>query len=182
MRPVAPVSTTVMGYRGSGMASSTLGEPPQRVFGPAEEGLAVGHQQHVEVEIKHVPIRLAEPSFCALGILHVLLGNEPELRAVMDDAICAGERVMVGNMERGLVRADRVDLVRDHVARKLVAEVERLDRTASLQLVQAIADAVHGAPERLAELPGMAVVVPIGEEDMLWGPMLLKPAESGVGC
>ena len=68
---------------------------------------------------------------------------------------------MGGDVQRGLVGADRVDLVDDHAARQLVAEVERLGRAAAVELMHAVADAVHGRSERLAQPPRVAVVVAV---------------------
>jgi hypothetical protein len=66
-------------------------------------------------------------------------------------------------VEGALVWADRVYLVGDDAARQLVVEVERLDRAATLELVQAAADAVHRAAEGLLQLPCVAVVVAVRE-------------------
>jgi hypothetical protein len=67
-----------------------------------------------------------------------------------------------GHVERAFVRADGVDVVRTSAAGKYVAELERLDSAASLHLVQAVSDAVHGAPEGVLEFPSVSVVVAIG--------------------
>ena len=52
-------------------------------------------------------------------------------------------------------------LERDRSPGKLVTEVERLDRAATFELVHAVADAVHRAAERLAQPPGVAIVVTV---------------------
>jgi hypothetical protein len=77
-----------------------------------------------------------------------------------------------------LVRADRVHLVRDDAARQLVVELERLDRAASLELVEPVADAVHRAAEGVVELPRVAVVVAVREQEVSGAAVRLEPAEA----
>jgi len=60
----------------------------------------------------------------------------------------------------------------------LVVEVERLDGAASFQLVQAVADAVHRRAEGIAELPCVAVVVTVREQQVPGPAMLVEPADS----
>src|SRR5581483_747853 len=62
------------------------------------------------------------------------------------------------------VRADRIHLVNVDRAEQLVPEVERLHGPATLELVQAVSDAMNRAAERLAQTPGIAIVVPIGQD------------------
>ena len=71
-----------------------------------------------------------------------------------------------GDVQRGLVGADRADLVDDDPAGKLVPELKRRHRPPALQLVQAVGDAVHLAAEGLPQPPGVAVVVAIGQHDV----------------
>jgi hypothetical protein len=72
-----------------------------------------------------------------------------------------------GCVKGAIVCADRVHLVGDDAARQLVVELERFDRAASLELVEAVADAVHRAAEGVVELPRVAVVVAVGEQEVL---------------
>jgi hypothetical protein len=51
--------------------------------------------------------------------------------------------------------------VDDDAARQLVAEVERVGRPASDELMHPIADAVHGRSEGVVQTPGVAVVVAV---------------------
>ena len=81
------------------------------------------------------------------------------------------------HVQRAFIWADRAHLICDDAARQLVVELERLDRAATLELLQATPDAVHRAAEDIAQLPGVPVVVAVGEEEMLGPAVLLKPAE-----
>jgi hypothetical protein len=78
-------------------------------------------------------------------------------------------------VERGLVGADCPHLVGNDAARKLVAEVERRDRAATFELVQAATHAMDFAAEALAQPPGVAVVMAIGHQHVLRCAVLLEP-------
>ena len=80
-------------------------------------------------------------------------------------------------LQSALVRADRVHLVGDDAARQLVLELERLDRATSLELVEPVADAVHRAAEGFAQLPRVAVVVAVREQQVLRPAVLFEPPE-----
>jgi hypothetical protein len=77
-----------------------------------------------------------------------------------------------------LVRANRVHLEGDDAAWKLVVELERLDRAASLEFVEPVADAVHRAAKSVAQLPRVAVVVAVREQEVLGPDLLLEPPEA----
>jgi hypothetical protein len=94
------------------------------------------------------------------------------------DAVGARECAVRREVKRGLVGTDRADLEGNRSAGELLVEVEGLDRAASFDLVQPVANAVHCAAELVAEPPAVAVVVAIGEQDVLGRPVLVKPLES----
>ena len=71
------------------------------------------------------------------------------------------------DVQRALVGADGVHLVGDHPARELVAEVERRHLASALELVQPLAHAVHLRAEALDVLPRVAVVVAVGQDEVL---------------
>ena len=81
------------------------------------------------------------------------------------------------HVQRAFIWADRAHLIGDDAARQLVVELKRLDRAATLELMQAVPDAVHRAAEGVAQLPGVSVVVAVGEHEMLRPALLLKPAQ-----
>src|SRR5436309_11105851 len=81
-------------------------------------------------------------------------------------------------MKRALVGADRADLVCDDPTGQLVTEVEWFDRTSAFELVKAVADAVNRAAERLPKLPGVTVLMPVGQERVGGCPVLLEPSRA----
>src|SRR5579875_3562580 len=144
--------------RRSGRPSARLlDEGPQRLLAAADDGIAVGEQEQVEVEPKQGAVGRAEAGLRPLRLVHVGVGDDP---------VGAGERAVGRDVQGALVRTDRPDLVGADAPRQLLAERERRHRAASLELVHALADAVHGDAERLAERPGVAVVVAVREDDV----------------
>jgi hypothetical protein len=67
--------------------------------------------------------------------------------------------------------------VDDDAPRELVSEVEGLHGFALLELVQAVPDTADGRIEALDELPARAVVVAVGQEDLLGWAVLGEPVE-----
>ena len=74
---------------------------------------------------------------------------------------------MRGDVQSGLVGADRVHTVYYDSTREFVTEFEWRHRSATLELVDTVGDAVHRASELLAEPPGVAIVMPVGQQDVL---------------
>ena len=102
-----------------------------------------------------------------LGIVaHEDVRHEPELaaRGHADEAVGKRERALGREPDRGLLRADRIHLVCDGPARKLVAERERQHLLAVCELVHARLVAVHGRLEQQLDLRRMAVVMPVGQD------------------
>jgi hypothetical protein len=94
-----------------------------------------------------------------------------------DHAVGHRQRAVARKVQRGLVRADRVDLVHVDLARQLVAEIERLHRPAAFDLVQPVANAVNCGSERVLQSPGVAVVVAVGQNRVLGGAVRLEECE-----
>jgi hypothetical protein len=165
------------GLRGS------LDERAQRLASAAHHRIAVREQEDVEVEVEQPGVCVAEPLLRPLRLVHKPVGDKPESvrGSRLDDAVSARQRAVLRDVESGLVGTDRVDLVYDGAARKLVAEIERLDWPASIELVDAVTDAVHRAPELIAQAPGVAIVVAVREQDVLRGAVLAKPIETLFG-
>ena len=114
----------------SRLAAVAGGELAQRLARATDHRRAVGKQQHGRSPGRRAWCTpRAGPRLVTLGLVHQLVGHEPERVAVADDAVGArAARRCSRNMQRGLVRADRVDLVHDGSAGEFVAELERLDR------------------------------------------------------
>ena len=85
-------------------------------------------------------------------------------RGHADEAVGECERALGREPDRGLLRADRVHLVGDGPARKLVAERERHDALAVRELVHARLVAVHRRVEQQLDLRRVAVVVAVGQD------------------
>ena len=86
----------------------------------------------------------------------------------MDEGV--GERQQAaagGDVQRGVVGADRVHLVRDDPGRDLVADEEPLDVGAVRELVQPRGVAVDAQPNSRIERLAVAQVVAVGEDDPL---------------
>ena len=78
---------------------------------------------------------------------------------------------MGGDVQGGLIRTDRADLVDDDAAGQLLPELKRGHRAAALELVHAVADAMHLGPELPLELEAVARVVAVGEHGVLGRPV-----------
>src|SRR5438046_3139803 len=146
---------------------------------PALTVFAVLEQETVEVEVEQPAVRFAQARPRALRVVHQRVGDEGQRPVVgpADDSVRAGKRAVRGHVEGALIRADHVYLVGEDAARELVVEIERLDRATTLELVQPVADAVHRAAERVAQRPCVAIVVAVGEQEVLRPAVLLEPDE-----
>jgi hypothetical protein len=75
-----------------------VNELAQRLASGTDDGLAVGQQQQVEVETEQPAIGLAQSLLGLLGVVHQLIGHEPErvagapaaTRSAQASAPCAG--------------------------------------------------------------------------------------------
>ncbi len=134
----------------------------------------------VEVELGQPPVCLAQALPRPFRLVHQVVGDERERAALFPAHRAVGdrERAMRRHEEGGLVRADRADLVGDDSAGQLVPEVERLHRLAAVELVQAFANAADARTEASRELAAGAVVVAVGEEDLLGWAVLGEPVEA----
>src|SRR5215218_6665889 len=157
----------------SAMLTLCASELPQRVACAADEWIAVPEQQHVEVDGLGDPqVGVGEPALDALGVVaQQEVGHEGELPDVIaQQAVGGGERAggLAREMERGLLRADRGDPVRDDARRELVAESEAADLHGRVvQVPQARLVAVHAAAEALDEPRAVTHVVAVDEHDPL---------------
>ena len=90
-----------------------------------------------------------------------------------------GERESVVPGMKSAVSSGQIarDLVRDDPSGQLVAEVERLDRLAARELVQAGTHAPDAHAEPLDELAGRAVVVAVRQQDVSRRPVLREPLD-----
>jgi hypothetical protein len=132
-----------------------------------DHGSAVGEQEVPEVELLEQPRAGGEqPPLGVRGIVHERVGDETErpvlpVGAAAHDTVGEHEGTRAGKMERGVIGADRVELMRDGTPRKPIPDVEAPDGLAVRELVQTGAVAVHGAAKRLRETGGLAVVVAV---------------------
>ncbi len=156
-------------------------ERGQRLFAAGQNRLAVGEQQPVEVEFEQLRECGAQARLGLLGIVHQPVGHELQ-RALLirtHHAVGTDQRPVSGDVQRGLVRADRVDLMRDHTARQRVSKCERRHRATALELVDAGVDAMHLSAESLDDLPAVPVVVPAAEHDVRGSAInLCKPVQT----
>jgi hypothetical protein len=81
-------------------------------------------------------------------------------------------------VREGRTHPRRSHLEGDDASRELVVELERLDRATSLELVEPVTDAVHRAAEGIAQLPRVAVMVAVREQQVVRPAVLLEPAEA----
>ena len=124
-----------------------------------------------EVGLREQPCARGEQS--PLGrrrIVHQRVGDEAEptalpVCAATHDAVGEDDRAAAGELQRGVVRADRAHLASHGPARELVAYVEALDAAAAGELVQAGPVAVHRTAVALDEAVRPPVVVAIGEKN-----------------
>src|SRR5262249_17821451 len=128
-----------------------LEKVPQRRSALADDRITVRQQQKVEVEIEEPLVRGAEPRLVGLGAVHEPVGDEAQrsVRPPADHAVGDSQGGMAWAEEGGLVGAQRVDLVRDDAAGKLVTPLVRPDLATTLELVGAL----RVDPDRAAELP-----------------------------
>lgn len=138
----------------------------------------MGQHQDVEVKVEQPSIRVAEPASGAGRIVHVAVRHESERLGIVHHPVGAGQRAVGREVQRGLIGTDHADLMGDRSAGKLVAEVKSFDRSASVQLVDAVADAVHRAAESLLQLPRMAVVMTVRQQHVLGRSPFLEPLQT----
>ena len=130
----------------------------------------MGEQEVIELDpavIQQVLIRGAETTLGLLRLVHQVVWHELEVGPVAQahDPVGARHSAVARHVQRGLIGGNATDLVGDDTAGKLVAEVERHDRAAPIELVQPVPDAVDLAAEGLAQPPRVTIVVAVGEED-----------------
>ena len=115
-----------------------------------------------------------------LGIVHQPVRHEAQA-AVAHHAVRHRQRRHLRDVERGLVRGDRVHLVDAHrAAGDGLPEVVGLHGVAVVELVHARARRAHGDVVALRELAAVAPVVAVGEEDVPRRAELLQLLELGV--
>jgi hypothetical protein len=107
----------------------------------ADDELAVGEYQEVEVEVEHPGVDLAQTSLGLLGIIHELVRDEAErvVRTAPDHSVRACQPSMLRNVQGGLVRADGDSSQADPAALS----------AGRAELVQALA-ALRSSPLRLS--------------------------------
>ena len=126
----------------------------------------MGEQQSVEVEVQQSPIGLPQPALGLTRVVHQAVRDEgqPLDSRPADDAVRDRQRAVAGNVQGGLVRGDRTDLVGNDLTGKLIAEGEAGDGTTAPQLVGTPVYAVDLTPEGVAQQPRVAIVMAIGEQ------------------
>ena len=140
----------------------------QRRAAASDQWLAVSEQQAVEIEIEQPAKRFPQFGLHRRGIIaHQESRNESQpATARPGEAVGEGECPAIADayMQRGVVWADRSQLVRGDSGRQFLSERETLDARTTLELVQADLAATDRASECLRELLGVAEVVPVGQD------------------
>src|SRR5262245_54368485 len=145
-----------------------------------EPRVAVGHEQVLEVLLRQPSVSRLESSLHPLRlrrIIHeVLVGDKREWTVALADhsvGYCCGPDT--GKEQNGFVRTKHPDVENSRAARQSVARNEG----PSLEVMLEVVDPRTVAPDRAAkggyEPDAVPRVQTVGEEDVLWGPVLLQP-------